>query len=280
MRTFAVATGTFLTVSLVLCCLVSCTGSTSTPTQSITPPATTVTYTPPPSTTQPPDTPKVSIEEMSAILWNKLPNDLPPGFQKAQFQSSSGNASYIANGKWQYQITGQIRLTDLLPTRTYEKSPDNWVEEHSQQVFTRNLLLNADFFETSGTLSLQRVKVVSENTTVEILSQLMVIPWKIRLSWITGSTSGYDLRVEGAFVNTGVAALQNVVFELTSYDYASKYIRTDNITISPAKIDIGATAGFSIVVPGVNLKKGPNGSWGYYDYRFITSTGKVITVQK
>ncbi|HTY82392.1 MAG TPA: hypothetical protein VMB24_06380 [Dehalococcoidales bacterium] len=279
MRTFVVFTGTTLVLVLALYGLASCAGSTSTQVQSTTPPATIATYAPPP-TTLAPDTPKYSTEEMTAMLWNKLPDDLPPGFQKSQFEPTSGNASYIANGKWQYQVMGQIRLTDLLPTSIYEKTPDYWVEEHSWQVYTRNLLLAADYFENSGTLSLQPVQVVSENTTVEVLSQTAVIPFKLKLNWINGSTTGYNLCVEGAFVNTGTAALQNIVFEVTSYDYAGKYLRTDNITISPSKIEIGATAGFSITVPGVNLKKGPNGSWGYYDYRFLTSTGKVITVQK
>jgi hypothetical protein len=281
MRTYTVIVSTYIVIiALVSVCLISCTGTSSTTAKSTTPTTTAASYTPLPTTTQPPDTPKFSKDETTALIWSKLPSDLQPNFQKTQFKAESGNASYTGNGKWQYQITGETRATELLPTRIFELTPGYWVENHSQQVTTRNLLISADYFENTGILNLQPVQITSENTSIETLSQTSIIAQKLKLNWISGSTTGYDFRVEGSVTNTGIVALQNVIFEVTTYDSQGKYLRTDNLTMTPAKIDIGQLTGFCLIVPGANLKQSSSGSFGYYDYRFLTSAGKQITVQK
>jgi hypothetical protein len=222
----------------------------------------------------------MSKEETTALIWNKLPNDLPQGYQKSHFHSGTGNANYVAKGKWEYSVSGEVITTDLLPMRYLELTPGYWVENHSQEVTTRKLLLNADYYENSGVLNVHDVQVTSENTSTQTLSQTAVVAMKFKLNWIQGTTTGYDLRVEGSVTNIGIIALENIVFEVTTYDYEGKLLRTDKMTLTPSKIEVGQTVGFSLDIPGANLKKGPSGSFGSYTYRFLTTSGQVITLQK
>jgi hypothetical protein len=238
-----------------------------------------------PTPTLEPDLPKISGEETAALIWNKLPDMLTEGYQKSQFSSITGNATYQEKGKWKYSVSGAISHSSLLPTRNLEKTPDYWVENHSQEVTTQKLLLNAEYFETTNTLNIQNIQISDEIKSVETLGEWPITAKKVKVSWITGTSTGYELRVEGSVANTGILPLENAIFEVTTYNNGGILVRTDSVNISSPKLNPGDNCKFFLVVSGAALKgSDPNPSgyviFGRFTYRFLLPSGKEIFLEK
>jgi hypothetical protein len=246
-------------------------------------PETATVITPPPSV-QAPDTPKIPKEELLPLLWDKLPDDLPQGYHKTSLQPETADAMYQGDGKWDYSISGNVSRSSTLPQKYVEQSPDEWVEEHSVKVVTDDLLLQAEYFESTDALNILSVDKTGETETTKIISDVPVIAYKLKVNWIAGSTTGYGYRVEGSVKNIGILPLENVLFVVNGYDGQGVFMGTENITLSPAILAVGDSCKFVLDATGFYLHgSAPNKgkvTMGYYDYRFLLPSGKRIEIEE
>jgi hypothetical protein len=232
-----------------------------------------------------PDISEISEEEMAAIIWNRLPSSLPDGYKKSQFMSETGKATYIKDGKWEFELTGNVSTSKSLPQKNYEKTPGHWFFNRSKEVTTYNLVLVANYYEKTSTLDIQDIQKFDENTTVVTIYEEPIIGKGLKVNRIgVASVAGAILRVEGSVKNIGCVPLENVIIEVTNYDRNGKWLRTDNITLSPSKINVGEDATFSSDIPQklIGTANGENGGFtlGSYAYRFLLPSGEELYFER
>ena len=153
----------------------------------------------------------------------------------------------------------------------------------SNKVVTDDLLLRAEYFETTGALNILSIEKTGETETRKIVSEVSVIASKLKVNWISGYTMGYGFRVEGSVNNIGILPLENILFEVNYYDTGGNLITTDNMTLSPATINVGESCKFVLDVDGFYLHssdpKEGKVSFGFYTYRFLLPSGKQILAE-
>lgn len=219
---------------------------------------------------------------MAAFIWNKLPHYLPDDYTKSQFSSETGEATYCGDKKWEFYVSGTDTESSLLPPEQYEKTPGNWVHSLCREFITCEYTLTADYYENTGTLNILSIQISDEETTIETVSEKSIIGKGLRVKWITATSSGYDLRVQGTVKNIGVVPLEDVIIEVITYDSMGDWLRTDEATLTPSKIDVGETGQFFLKVQlESSLKASEEDEFGkrtlgYYDYKFVLPSGEEI----
>jgi len=226
------------------------------------------------------DIPEISEEEMAAFLWGKIPNNLPDGYTKSQFLPQTRKATYIDNQKWEFRLSGTGSDSTLLPLRNYEKTPGNWVESHSREVTTYNLVLTANYYEETDTLDILGIQKLDEKTTVETISEKSIIGKGLKLEYImAGSYTGFSSRFEGAVKNIGCVPLENVIIEISIFDENGNLLRTDNTTLSPSKINVGENASFALEIKYKFKIDNEGHILGSYTGRFLLPSGEQIYLE-
>jgi hypothetical protein len=229
------------------------------------------------------ETPTTPSRELLALLWDTLPDSLPQGYKKTDLHPETGNATYIGEGKWGYSISGNVSRSSSLSPEYVERAPDDWIQVRSNKVVTDDLLLQAEYFETTGALNILRIEKTGETETRKIISEVPITANKLKVNWISGYTMGYGFRVEGSVKNVGILPLENILFEVNYYDTGGKLITTDNITISPAEINIGESCKFVLDVDGFYVHgsdpKEGKVNFGFFKYRFLMPSGKQILTE-
>jgi len=219
---------------------------------------------------------------MAAFLWNKLPHYLPDDYTKYQFSSETGEATYCGDKKWEFCVYGTDTESSLLPPEKYEKTPGNWVHSLSREVTTYTYILTADYYENTGSLDIISIRMRDKETTIQIESEKSIVGKGLKVKWITATTSGSDLRVEGSVKNIGVVPLEDVIIEVILYDAMGDWLRTDEATLTPSKIDVGETGQFFInVLLGLFLKASEEDesgkrNLGSYNYKFLLPSGEEL----
>ena len=201
-----------------------------------------------PTPTQKLDEPGMSQEEMAAYVWKLLPDSLPGSYAKSQFESETKNAVYIGNNKWEFSLRGGETQSKSLPLRRYEKTPGNWVENYSNQVYTYNLELKAIYYETTNTLDIIDIQKSDEDTKIETVSEIPIIAKKFKVDWIRGEVSGVLVRIEGSVTNIGIIPIENATIEVALFDLEGNLIRTDTAPLKPNKIDVYGSGNFFLEV--------------------------------
>lgn len=244
----------------------------------------TATETAEPASTTPPDLPSISYEEMAAALWNKLPETLPDGYSKSQLDAGTASVTYQGQGKWTYSVQGSVRQIHNLPYRDYEKTPDYWVRNYSQSITTYELLLEANYYEKTGTFTIPGIKKSVEKTSTETIDETFIQARKLKINWLAGSTTGYGFSVEGSVKNIGILPLENVLFVVDGYDGLGEHVGTENITLSPAIIKVGESCKFVLSSTGFYLHgsdpKEGKVTLGRFTYRFLMASGQRIDVEE
>ena len=232
------------------------------------------------------DIPKISVREMAASIWNKLPDQLINDYKKSQFSSPTNKAAYEGNGKWVFQTSGTSSKSSLLPGRKYEKSPGYWVESLAQEVTTTKLLLTANYDEKTGTLEILSIEKSDEETKTETIYEKRIVGEGLKINWITASTTGLNVYIECSVRNIGIVPLENVIMQITLYDAKDRLLRTDNVTMVPGRINVDENAKFNLSILLTNQlvpsqgNQGEPPTFGKYYYRFLLRSGKEIYYER
>jgi hypothetical protein len=231
------------------------------------------------------DISEISEEEMAAIIWNRLPSSLPDGYTKSQFISETGKATYIKDGKWEFQLSGSGSNSKSLPQKNYEKTPGQWYVNNSKEITTYSLMLTANYYEETSTLDIQGIRKFDEKTTVETIHEEPVLGKGVKVNNIGGgNVGGFTIHFEGNVTNIGVVPLENVMIEFILFDVKGNLMGTEQTTLTPSKINPGEKATFVLEIEQkpVISEIGEHGEYnlGTYNYRFLLSSGEELYFER
>ncbi len=264
-------------VGLAIIALAGCAAPPPPPPNTPVPPppsATTSAPVPSPETATPtpsPDKPSLSVDEAAALIWSRLPDNLPGGYRKSEFNQTSRTARYEGNGKWTCRASGATQQATPLPLRKYEKTPGQWVEEQSEQVTRYTLELTAAFYEKTATVEVVGIDRSTPTVETRVISSKSLVARQIEVDWIAVNYGGQSFRAQGSFKNTGIIPLEKAEIEIALSNKDGKLLVTKRAPLTPSTIEPGGDGRFLIDFTVVGGETGGN-----YRYRFVTATGENI----
>ncbi|MFC2001300.1 FxLYD domain-containing protein [Chloroflexota bacterium] len=145
-------------------------------------------------------------------------------------------------------------------------------------------MLTADYYEKTDTLDILGIQKLDDNTTVETIYEEPIIGKGLRVNRIIGeSTGGYSLRVQGTVENIGCVPLENVIIEVKTFDVNDNWVRTDNTTLTPSKINVYENAKFLLeieqMLAGKEVREGGRSILGRYTYRFLLPSEEELYIE-
>jgi len=200
----------------------------------------------PPPPAPKPDEPSLSAGEVCSLAWSELPDELPDGYEKTQFNADTGKATYEGNREWTFLLSGSGRLEWSQPlaqnVEAVEKTPGNWVEQRSIKVTTYELTLTATYSEETENLEIIDIEKSNEKMATEIAET--PIQQVILLDWVKVEYAGIAYYFEGSIENTGQAPLKDIQVEFSLFDEDGKFAASERISIEPEIIAVGESAHF------------------------------------
>ncbi|MBA7597071.1 hypothetical protein ES703_04066 [subsurface metagenome] len=236
--------------------------------------------TPTPSSPPAVDEPSFSEDEASASIWSQLPSNLPRGYKKTQFSADTKMAVYQGNGKWIFQVWGDIRDVTILPPEIYkdfkaskELGKEIWFEEQKQEVTTGKLMLTAIFYEKTRTVELENVEKYRVQANIETTSKVSLRP-ELMVHWIIAEYNGRIYTTQGIAENVGKIPLTGVNIEIKNYDPDGNLIHLQVIPLEPETIASGELGHFyeRVYLKSMTLRT--------YTYKFISDSGEEIFYYK
>lgn len=235
-------------------------------------PAPAPTPTPAPAPTPSPlppatDEPKLSEEEVCALIWNRIPRQLPDGYSKNDLSKDTRTAKYEGDGKWLFSVSGEVRQEGPVTTETVE-TKDYWVDRESYEVTSYELHLTAVYYEDTKILDIsvekQNERVTTETSDTPILRQ------EIKVKWLTAKGTKQHGYLEGCIENIGKIPIAGLSIEFALFDEDANILTIEKCTITPDPVPPGKIGKFKydFVITGKHLYS--------YDYRFILETGQTF----
>ncbi len=223
-----------------------------------------------PPTPLPPavDEPEYSKEDMLALIWNKIPTQLPGGHSKNELVRDTRTATYEGDGKWTFSASGQVEQQGPL-TIEIVRTEAYWVERESREVTTYELQLRAIYYEKSRTLDIENEKKIDEKVITET-SDTPILRQEIKLKWMNTWGGGHNYSLEGSIENIGKIPITNLLIEFFFYDEDGNLLNTKKLEITPDLISPGEKGTFrnDFVITGK--------SYFSYTSRFVLETGEVF----
>lgn len=213
------------------------------------------------------DEPKLSEDEVCALIWNRIPSQLPDGYSKNDLSKDTRMAEYEGDGKWLFSVSGNVRQEGPVTTETV-KAEDYWVDRDSCEVTSYELHLIAVYYENTQTLDIS-VEKQNEQVMVET-SDTPILRKEIKLKWMTVKGTAHHYYLEGSIENIGKIPVVGLSIEFFLYDEDDNLLRTEKCKITPDPIPSGERGKFKhdFVITGK--------SFSFYDCRFILETGEVF----
>ncbi len=213
------------------------------------------------------DEPQLSEEEVSSLIWNRIPSQLPDGYSKNDLSKDTRTAEYEGDGKWLFSVSGKVRQEGPVTTETV-KTEDYWVDRESCNVTSYKLHLTAMYYEKTTTLDIsvekQNEQVATETSDTPILRQ------EIKLKWMNVVGTAHRYWIEGSIENIGKIPIVRLLIEFFFYDEDGNLLRTEECEITPDPIPSGERGRFEhdFTITGKRFST--------YDCRFILETDEVF----
>lgn len=213
------------------------------------------------------DEPKLSEEEICALIWNKIPSKLPDGYSKSDLSKDTRTAKYESDGQWQFSVFGKVRQEKPIVTEIVKKG-DYWVDRESCNVTSYELHLTAIYYENTNILDIS-VKKQNEEATTET-SDTPILRQEIKLKWLNAWGTAHKAEVEGCIENIGRIPIDGLLIEITLFDEERNIIVLEKCKITPDPIPAGEQGKFreNFSTTGKHFHS--------YDLRFILETGQIF----
>jgi hypothetical protein len=216
------------------------------------------------------DEPKLSEEEFSAMIWNKIPSQLPDGYSKNDLSRDTMTAEYESDGKWMFSVSGKVSQEGPLTTEIV-KTGDYWVDREKYEVTSYELHLTAIFYEKTNTLDIsvdkRNEQVITESSDTPILRQ------EIKMNWQKARSGAHDAhggRLEGSVENIGKIPIDGLFIEYVLFDEDGEVITIEEVKITPDTILPGESGKYlhDYQITGVHVNS--------YNYTFYLETGEIF----
>jgi hypothetical protein len=213
------------------------------------------------------DEPKLSEDEVSALIWNRIPSQLPDGYSKNDLSRDTTTAEYEGDGKWMFSASGKVSQEGPLTTEII-KTGDYWVDRESYEVTSYELYLTAIFYEKTKTLDISVEKrdeqVITETSDTPILRQ------EIKFKWLNVWGTAQKGRIEGSVENIGKIPIDGLFIECALFDEDGEILTIEEVKTSPDTVLPGESGKFThdFRITGGRLSS--------YDYRFVLETGEIF----
>lgn len=213
------------------------------------------------------DEPKLSVEEICSLIWNKIPSQLPDGYSKNDLSKDTRTAKYEGDGKWLFSVFGKVRQEGEVVTETV-KTQDYWVDRESYNVTSYKLHLTATYYEKTTTLDIS-VEKQNEQVTTET-SDTRILRQEIKLKWLNVWGSAHQGEVEGSIENIGKIPIDGLLIEIILFDEDGNIKIIEEYKISPDPIPPGELGKFreKFSTTGKHFQS--------YNYRFVLETGQTF----
>jgi len=217
-------------------------------------------------------------EEICAKIWAKLPYELPDDYRIEQFDIKTRTAEYADDKKWKFEVygSGEERITE--PKTTEEKSEILWIERIKERVITYDLILQADYFESSGLLEITQIEELNKQSSLVTVSETP-LQAKLLVKWYRVEYAGWDYHFEGQAINIGAIPLYDVRLKIEWHEFDTEQIvLTHEIPVYIAKIYGEQYAG--LIPPEYNahfeIAFKDKRDLGFDNMEFLTSSGEII----
>ena len=213
------------------------------------------------------DEPKLSEDEVCALVWNRIPSQLPDGYSKTELSKNTITAEFEGDGKWLLSVSGKVREEGPVMTEIV-KTGDYWVDRENCEVTSYELNLKAVYYEKTQTIDIS-VEKLNEQVITET-SDTPILRKEIKFLWQQVMGTAHHGYLEGQIENIGKIPRVGLSVEYALYDENGELLTIEECNITPDTILPGETGKFKLdfIITGGKLYS--------YDYSFILETGQVF----